>query len=309
MTKYKLLPITTKYWKPGQNYVTQIIQAINGKIQDNDIIALSEKAISTAAKNITDESKISATFTARFISAFWMRTIWGYVLGPMCRLKPRLLNQIRHYPKAEGSRHKQVALQQAGLLQALMFGSEGAIDGSNLPYSYVSLPLKNPEKTAETIREEILRRLGKRISVIIVDTDKTYSYRNFHFTPRPTPLKGIKSHGGFLAYVVGRFFKLKKRATPLALSGNHLSVEEVLRIAEISNRSRGYGTGRTVWEMTENFKVGFTEVTWEMLDRAKHKPIVLVRTIEENHVGRKNPSLERLLQPTISSYRRRNQKS
>ena len=40
------------------------------------------------------------------------------------------------------SRHKQVALQYAGFWQALMFGSEGGIDGSNLPYSYVSLTLR-----------------------------------------------------------------------------------------------------------------------------------------------------------------------
>jgi F420-0:gamma-glutamyl ligase-like protein len=224
-----------------------------------------------------------------------MRTVWGYMLGPVCHLKPRLLKQIREYPYEEGSRHKQVALQQAGLLQTLMFGSEGAIDGSNLPYSYVSLPLKNPGEIAEKIRKEILLRLGKRVSVMIVDTDKTYSLRNFHFTPRPRPIRGIQSGGGFVTYVIGRVLRLRKRATPLAVAGCSLNAEQSLRIAEIANRSRGFGTGRTVWEMTEKFKVGFTDVSWEMLDGAKHKPIVLVRSNEENRDGRKSASPERLL--------------
>jgi len=68
-----------------------------------------------------------------------------------------------------------------------------------------------------------------------------------------------------------------------------------LKIAEIANRSRGFGTGRTVWEMAEKFKVGLTDVSWEMLDGAKHKPIVLVRSNEENRDGRKSASPERLL--------------
>jgi len=295
MTKYKLLPIKTKYWRPGQDYIKQITQAINGKIANNDIIVLSEKALSTATNNIIDENQTTPTLTAKLTATIWMRTIWGYILGPACQLKPTLLKQIRQYPSKEGSRHKQVALQQAGLLQTLMFGSEGAIDGSNLPYSYVSLPLRNPREIAEKIRKEILLRLAKRVTVMIVDTDKTYSLRNFHFTPRPTPIRDIQSGGGFITYVIGRALKLRKRATPLAIAGPSLNAEQSLRIAEIANRSRGFGTGRTVWEMAENFKVAFTDVTWEMLDGAKHKPIVLVRINEENCNGRQSASSQRLL--------------
>jgi F420-0:gamma-glutamyl ligase-like protein len=118
-----------------------------------------------------------------------------------------------------GSRHKQVALHHANLLQALMFGSEGGIDGSNLPYSYVSLPLKNADFIAEKIRRQILLHLGRKVFVIIVDTDKTFPFRNFISLPRPKPIKGIYSFGGFIAYVVGRMFKLKRRATPIAVAG------------------------------------------------------------------------------------------
>ncbi len=273
MARYKVRPIVTKYWKPGEDYVEQIIKCAGEKVADGDFIVVSEKAISTALNNIVDESKVKPTFTARLIAKFWMPIIWGYILGRLCHFKPRLLNQLRSLPPDAGSRHKQVALQHSGFFQALMFGSEGGIDGSNLPYSYVSLPLKNAEEIAEQIR----RQFSRNVIVMIVDTDKTTSFRNFHFTHRPKPLRGIFSRGGFIAYVIGRTFKLKKRSTPLALSGSEISLEIALEVAEVANRSRGYGAGRTVWEMADRFKAKLTDVTWEMLETVRHKPIVIVR--------------------------------
>ena len=277
MVKYKALAVATKYWRPGENYVEEIINGVKGKISNRDFVVISEKAISTALKNIVDEDKVKPSFSAQLIAKYWMRMIWGYLVGPLCRFRERLLQCLREYPIEMGGRHKQVALQQAGLLQALMFGSEGGIDGSNLAYAYVSLPLTNADEIAEKIRKQIKIRLGKKIFVMIVDTDKTYSFRNFHFTPRSTPLKGIHSFGGFITYVIARMFKLKKRPTPIALVGCEISVDEALKIANIANRVRGFGAGRTVWDMVEKFEVGLTDVSWEMLETVKHKPIVIVR--------------------------------
>jgi F420-0:gamma-glutamyl ligase-like protein len=36
MTRYKVLPIATEYWKPGQDYLKEIVEHIDGKIIDND---------------------------------------------------------------------------------------------------------------------------------------------------------------------------------------------------------------------------------------------------------------------------------
>jgi len=278
MPRYKVLAITTRYWRPGENCLEEIIKGIRGKVADGDFVVVSEKAISTASNNIIDESYVESSLIARLIAKYWMRVVWGYFLGPLCRLGEGLLQRLREYPFEVGSRHKQVALKNAGLLQALMFGSEGGIDGSNLPYSYVSLPLKNANEIALKIRKQIWSRLRKRVFVIIADTDKTYSFRNFHFTPRPKPVRGIYSFGGFISYVVGRMFKLKRRATPIAVAGCKIPAERALEITEVANRARGFGAGRTVWDMAEKFKVGLTEVSWEMLDTVKHKPIVIVRS-------------------------------
>jgi F420-0:gamma-glutamyl ligase-like protein len=278
MIKYKVLPIVTKYWRPGENYLEEIVKKVEHRIADGDIVVVSEKAISTATNNIVDESKVKPSLSAKLIAEFWMRTVWGYSLGILCRFRLRLLQQLRTYPSKAGSRHKQVALQNAGFLEALMFGSEGGIDGSNLPYSYVSLPLRNAPAIAEKIRKEIDLKLAKKVGVIIADTDKTFAFGNFHFTHRPTPIEGIHSHGGFIAYVIGRTLNLKRYSTPLAVAGRRLTVEKALEIAKVANRSRGFGAGRTVWEMANRFKVQLAEVTWEMLDTVKHKPIVVLRS-------------------------------
>ena len=278
MSRYKVLAITTKYWRTGENYLEQIIESIKGKIADGDFIVVSEKAISTASNNIVDENGVRPSLSAKLIAKYWMRIVWGYFLGPLCHFQERLLQRLREYPFETGSRHKQVALQYAGLLQALMFGSEGGIDGSNLAYSYVSLPLKNADELAQKIRKQIWSTLRKKVFVIIVDTDKTYSFRSFHFTPRPKPIKGIHSLGGFISYVIGRMLRLKRRATPIAVAGCQISAEKALEIGEVANRARGFGAGRTVWDMAEKFKVELTEVSWEMLETVKHKPIVIVRS-------------------------------
>ena len=275
--QYKTLAVKTRYWKPKDDYITDIISAIKTVVNDGDFVTISEKAVSTALGNLIDENKIKPSSLAHFIAKYWMRIVWPYVLGPVCHLRKKTIDYLRAYPVEEGSRHKQLAIQRSGFLQALMHGSEGGIDGSNLAFSSVCLPLENADEVVSELRERIYRKLGKKVSVAVVDTDKTYSLKGFHFTPRPKPIKGIFSVGGFLAYVIGRSFKLKKRATPLALSGSKLSTENAIEIAKIANRTRGAGAGRTVWDMAKNFNVSLTEVTWEMLEQTEHRPVVLIR--------------------------------
>jgi F420-0:gamma-glutamyl ligase-like protein len=275
--RYKAVAVKSRYWKPGDDYITQLIQAIKNIVEDGDFVTVSEKAVSTARGNLIDEKTVQPSTLARVIAKYWMRIVWPYILGPVCHLRKKTIDFLRLYPTEEGSRHKQLALKRGGFLQALTHGSEGGIDGSNLPHTYVCLPLENAQEVANELREQIETKLGKRVSVVIVDTDKTYSLKGFHFTPRPKPLRGIHSLGGVLAYVVGRSLKLKKRATPLAVSGHQITTEEAIEIAKIANRTRGVGAGRTVWDMAKTFNVNLTDVTWRMLDSVKHLPIVIIR--------------------------------
>jgi F420-0:gamma-glutamyl ligase-like protein len=277
MTRYYALPVATEYWKPSENYLNGVLKAVEKRAADGDFLVISEKALSTARGNIIDESVVSPSLSAKLISRLWMRIAWGNCLGLLCHFGPRLRRRLREYPLEAGSRHKQVALQQAGFLQALMWGSEGGIDGSNLPFSYVSLPLNKPYEMAEEIHQQIWLKLKKKVFVMIVDTDKTYSFRNFHFTPLPKPMKGIHSLGGVTSYVIGRIFRFRKRPTPLAVAGGKLQAKEALIIANVADRARGPGSGATVWDMAARFNVSATGISWDMLTKVKHKPIVIVR--------------------------------
>jgi len=277
MTRYIALAVTTGYWKPSENYIKKITDALENKIENGDFVVVSEKAISTSIGKMVDEATVKPSLMAKVLAQFWMRVIWGYPLGFLCGFGHRLLKRLRNYPLTSGSRHKQIALQYAGFWQALMFGSEGGIDGSNLPYSYVSLPLEHADKLAQKIANQILQKLGKTVCVIIADTDKTYRLRSFFFTPRPKPLKGIYSLGASTSYTLGRVLKLKKSSTPLAVSGCGLSAREALKITNIADKARGPGSGATVWDMAARFHVEIDEVSWSMLSTIKHKPIVLVR--------------------------------
>jgi F420-0:gamma-glutamyl ligase-like protein len=277
MPRCQALAVATCFWKPGDDYLKATLKAIEKKVVDGDFVVVSEKALSTATGNIVDESRVQPSLGARFLARWWMRVCWGHVFSAALGFGPRLTRNLREYPLESGGRHKQLALERAGFLQALMFGSEGGIDGSNLPYAYVSLPLSNAEELASVIREEIRLKLNKNVTVVIVDTDKTYSIRNFHFTPRPTPMQGIHGNGGIVAYVAGRFLRLRKRPTPLAVAGQKLSVKEALRIANVADKARGTGSGTTVWKMAKHFHVTLTGVTWDMLSSIRHKPIVIVR--------------------------------
>lgn len=274
---YETVALVTPYWRPGEDYVKQTIDALREKVKNGDIVTVSEKAISTASGNFVDESTISAGSLARFLAKHWMRFAWGCVLGRLCHLRKKTIRRFKTYPVEEGGRHKQLALEKNGFLQALLHGSEGGIDGSNMPYSLVSLPLRDAPEIADRLRMRIESALRRRATVMIIDTDKTYSFRNFHFTPRPQPISGIQSHGGFFAYFFGRLFCLKKRATPIAISGSRMSVEEALQASETANKIRGFGAGRNVWDMADKLSVSLTDVTWEMLDRVEHKPIVILR--------------------------------
>jgi len=272
--RYKVLLIETPYWLPGTDLERILKAYVSGRIEEGDIVVFSEKALAIAKGNIVDESKIKPGLPAKFLAYFWMRLVWGYLLGPLCRMRRVSIENFRKYP-AEGSAHKQLALSFSGPLQALRHGSEGGIDVSNLPFSYACLPLNNAFETAQLLHLS-LARLTRSVTTMIVDTDKTYSFLGFHFTPRPRPMKGIASLG-IAAYIFGRLLKLRKRATPLAIIGCSMGIEEALDIAELADRARGFGAGRTAWEMAKRYGVGMTEVTWEMLASSHHFPIVIIR--------------------------------
>ena len=277
--KLKAIRIRTRYWRPGTDHLREIVAAVRDLVEDGDIITVSEKAISTATGLLIDESTIRAGKMANLLASVWMRKIWGGPLGRLTKLRERTIERIRDFPIVAGASHKQVALRYVGLLQALRHYSEGGIDASNLPYSLVSLPLRDPDVEAARIREALEADTGRKVSIMIVDGDTSYSWRNLHLTPRRVGVPGLVHIGGFFTFVVGRMLDFKSRSTPIALSGEGLNPDWALTLANVAHRVRGHGAGRTVWDMAERLGTDLTGVTWEMLDRVVHAPIVILRRV------------------------------
>lgn len=277
--KLRAIKVRTEYWRPGTDYIKKIVVAVCNLVKDGDVVSVSEKAVSTASGLLVDESLVATGKMAEFLAKTWMTKIWGGPLGCITKLREKTIQRIRNFPLEAGKAHKQVALHYVGLLQALRHYSEGGIDASNLPYSYVSLPLKNPNNVADTIRRAIEATTGMKLSVMIVDGDTTYTWKNIHLAPRRTDIPGLIHVGGFLTFVIGRTLGLKARSTPIGISGKSLNPDWALTLANVAHRVRGYGAGRTVWDMAERFATLFTGVTWSMLDQVDHVPIVILRRL------------------------------
>jgi len=277
---YVLIAPRCKYWKPGHNYLRSIGEVIARlKVRNGDILLISEKAICTANGNLVDENLVKPGLGAKIIAKYWMKWVWGYLLGPLCRLSKSTIDFLRKYPEFYGARHKQVALEESGLLAALCFGSEGGIDGSNLPYAYVSLPLREAGE-AQRIREYIRDELGIDVGVVIVDSDRCYSWGVIYVSPRPTFVRGIKGGGGVIVYVVSNVLGLRGWPTPIDCSGVNMPLRELLELCRAAERVRGHGAGRSVWEMAERFDTTLVGVTWKMLESIPHYPLVVARKLK-----------------------------
>ncbi|MEM4246321.1 MAG: coenzyme F420-0:L-glutamate ligase [Candidatus Bathyarchaeia archaeon] len=274
--RLNIIPVCTGYWVPGTDYLFEVVTHIKGKIVDGDFLIISEKAICTATGSIVDESKVKPSSVSYLLARVWMRLVWGYILGAFSRLNALNIQRIRDYPIQEGSAHKQVSILYAGPIASLKHWSEGGIDSSNLPYSFSSIPLENPAEHAARLREKVRMELGCDVNVILGDSDKTFTFHGLHLSTRRSYVRGIRNLG-FIAFLFGRFLRLRPRSTPVAYAGRDADADRLLSLTALANKARGHGAGRTVWDMAERFRSSPTEVTWGMLSSIPHYPIVIIR--------------------------------
>jgi len=201
MQNFKVIPIITRYWRPGHPFIEEVCRTVSPILDDRDIVVFSEKALSVAL---------------------------GYT-----------------------------------------------VDESNLPFSYVSLPLPNPGRLAEKLAETIKKETGKDVGVVIMDSDKVYRLGPLYLSVRSSAYHLYDF--GFISYLTGRALKLRRWPTPVSAYNVKIGFEELLEILSECEKAMGEGAGLTVWDMAERFRVGVEEVTWEMLDSIEHKPLALVK--------------------------------
>lgn len=141
---YLVIPIETGYIKPGDD-LSSIINPARELMKDGDYLVIAETPVSVSQNRLIDEAEYSPSLSAKFLTVVWSKYLWGYILGPLLKIKKRTIKNLRKLPK-QTEAHKEVVLQLYGLKHALKPASEAGIDLSNAPGTCVSLLPENPEK-------------------------------------------------------------------------------------------------------------------------------------------------------------------
>jgi len=273
-----------KYWIPGTNIVNEILKGYGKLLKNGDLIAISEKAICTAKGNIYDESRIISIDPITKISSYIVnKLLWGKILSS--KLPLEAVEMIRRIPIKYMAPHKKLALKYGGLIQFLKPYSEAGIDATNLPYTYVSLPLKEADREARYIKYKIERKLKIEVNILIVDTDRTFKIKgidNVAITTRPSTVNGLIDMGG-LGFIIGKIFKNKlfeEYPTPIAYKGTYMNLTDILEVTKFADKMMGHGFGRNVMEMLNKIgKRSFEEVKWSDMYRIKHYPAIVIRRV------------------------------
>lgn len=268
---YYVIPIETGYIKPNGS-LNPIIEAATNLMKDGDYLVIAETPISVSQGRLVDEAKYKPSLKAKFLAVIWSKYIWGYILGPLLKIKKRTIKNLRKLPK-ETSAHKEVVLQLYGWKHALKPASEAGIDLSNAPGTSVSLLPENPEEVAKSLKNKI----NKDITVMIIDTDATYMKNGHYFTGLPIAIDGIEANKGVIGYVKGQLSE-NMGSTPLGCS-RKISVEEGLKIANIAEEyQKSLDTAMpTIHSVKSVLNVDGGVVTVEDLDSITHTPAVILR--------------------------------
>lgn len=273
--KHIVIPIETGYIKANDSLDSIINPAIE-IMEEDDYLVIAETPVAISQGRVVDEADYDPGIAAKFLAIVWSKYIWGYLLGPLFRIKGRTIKNLRRLPP-ESKRHKEVVLNLYGWKHALKPASEAGIDLSNAPGTCVSLLPENPQKTAEEIAKKIESKRGFFGNVLIIDTDATYKRGKKYFTGLPIAIDGINQDNGVFAYVLGQL-SVNAGSTPLG-SSKKISVEKAIKIANIAeDYQKALATNmETIHSVKSVLGSDIDDVSVETLDSIVHTPAVIVR--------------------------------
>jgi|GEM_PF-99107 F420-0:gamma-glutamyl ligase-like protein len=271
-----------KYWLPGSNISKEIVRKYREYLEDGSIVVLTEKAVSVALGNIYDESIIKPDPISEYLTRIINWYLWRRVFYKFFKYSGNFLQIVEEVPLEYLAMHKKLSIKYGGLLSFIKPYSEAGIDTTNLPYYYVSLPLRKADKIAREIKEEINKLVDKDVYVLLVDSDRTFKPKSFSslaISTRPSYIKGIIDFGG-LGFILGRLFpeRFTEFPTPVAYEGSWLGLPRILSLARIAEKHLGHGLGITAPAMLKNLgKKNFSEVTWYDMNKIKHFPAIVIK--------------------------------
>jgi coenzyme F420-0:L-glutamate ligase/coenzyme F420-1:gamma-L-glutamate ligase len=172
--------------KEGDNLAEIIVKAGNeeiGGLQEKDIIVLTSKIVSKATGRLRKFSEVKPGKKALAISAKtgkdakWLQMIFdeGHKILAIIPLKGVLERHImRTCDNAETGKelidHEQALCITKGR-DGQIHTCDAGIDGSNHPAGILSLLPEDPDGQALKIREQIQKLTGKKLAVILADTE------------------------------------------------------------------------------------------------------------------------------------------
>ena len=152
----KLLGIKTRLIRAGDNLVEIVLESLreqNLELEQNDVLVFTSKVVSYAEGRLAKLNDIKPSAKARKLAL-------RYELTPEFA---QLV--IAEADKIYGGVPKAVLTLKSGVM-----APNAGVDNKNSPEGYAILWPKNPENSAKRIRDEIRRRTGTRVAVMIVDS-------------------------------------------------------------------------------------------------------------------------------------------
>lgn len=271
---YKLIPIKSRYIKPNED-LKELYEKTAPFLKEGDYLVIAETPISISKGRLIDESEYKSSIRSIFLADIWSKYLWGYILGPILGIKKRTIKNLRKLPK-ETRRHKEAVLKNYGWKHALKPASEAGIDLSNVPGTLVSMIPENCNDIAEDIAKKFYKMTLQHVTVIIMDTDATYKFRNKYFTGLPEAINGISPNHGVFGYFFGQLSE-NLGSTPLGCS-RRINVNEALAITNLcEDYQKKENNIETVYRMKSKLKKEIDDITIEDLDSIEHTPIIIVR--------------------------------
>ena len=152
----RLYAVKTRIIKTGDDTVEVILESLreqNLNLENNDVLAITSKIIAYAEGRVVKLSDIDPSDRAK-------------ELAKQFSLQPEFAELILcEADKIYGGVEKAVLTLKNGVLTA-----NAGIDNKNAPKDYAVLWPNDAQKWATRIREEIKRKTGKHVAVLIVDS-------------------------------------------------------------------------------------------------------------------------------------------
>jgi len=156
MVTMRLFAIETRLLKTGEDLTNAILESLGKQkvqLEDNDIVAVASKIVAYAQDRLVKLSDVKPSSSAK-------------ELAQRFSLTPEFAELVlRESDRIYGGVEKAVLTLKNGILTA-----NAGIDNKNAPVGHVALWPTNLKEWTANFRNEIGRRTGKKVAVLVVDS-------------------------------------------------------------------------------------------------------------------------------------------